>query len=315
MSVLTDSFESKSMITQQKTLKNSITFSGIGVHSGRKSVLTIHPAAPDAGYIFMRASNQADQFRVGIIVPEAAMHATVYRHNGWMVSTVEHVMAALYALGVSNAIIELDGNEVPILDGSALLFVQAIQADGLVMQDAPKKYLTPREQLTLQDAGGRSLTIDPAGDDYQLHVNYSGDFNHPLVGELSFQGTITESFFAEQLAPARTFGFLEQLPLLRKHNLALGSSLGNTVVIGDEAMNDMRLPNECIRHKVLDLIGDLSLLGMPLIGTVRAHKTSHNFNRLVIEHFVQHPELWYVTSPLESFETLTTFAPLDERQN
>lgn len=281
---------------QQKTLKHTLTFTGIGVHSGRQSTLILHPAAPNTGMIFVNAAKTTQRFRVGTLVPEPAPHATVFCHQGWVVSTVEHVMAALAALGVTNVELELAGNEVPILDGSALLFAQALQDDGLQVQDAPALFLTPRERLYLEDGHGRSITIDPApATSTELTVDYSADFQHPLVGGMTFQGAITPAFFMHELAPARTFGFLEQLPLLRKHNLALGSSLGNTVVFGDEAMNDMRLPSECIRHKVLDLLGDLSLLGTQLVGQVRAHKTSHNFNRLVVQHYVQYPDLWQLS--------------------
>jgi len=281
----------------QHTLKKSIQFKGLGVHSGQPSTITIHPANANTGIVFVNASSPQQTMHVGHVTPEAAMHATVIKANGWLLSTVEHLLAALYIMDVDNATIVVQGQEIPILDGSALPFVQGILDVGLEQQADLRTLLTPRAFVSLADQAGRMIEITPAqktsGDvDHVLHLNYSADFKHPLVGDQTMSGAITKDFFVKEVAPARTFGFLDQLPFLRQHNLAKGTSLGNTVVIGQELINDMRLPNECIRHKVLDLIGDLSLLGKRLIGTVKAHHTSHNFNRLVIEHYLKNPEQW-----------------------
>lgn len=281
----------------QTTLKSSVVFEGIGVHSGKPSRVVLLPADADHGIVFYNQDNREQKIVIGKVVPEVAMHATVIKTDGWFVSTLEHLMAALYVLGVDNLRIEVQGYEVPILDGSALPFAQGILDVGLTEQSVLKRYLTPKMPLTFNDNAGRSIIITPAlkhdnNFNKDFIFDYSADFNHPLIGQTQMQGKLTHDFFMHDIAPARTFGFLQQLPFLRQHNLACGTSLGNTVVIGDELLNDMRLPSECIRHKVLDLIGDLSLLGLFLIGTVKAHKTSHSFNRLVIQHFINNPEQW-----------------------
>jgi UDP-3-O-[3-hydroxymyristoyl] N-acetylglucosamine deacetylase len=278
-------------MVQQQTLKQRIKFSGIGVHSGLASWLTLVPAQAHTGIVFCNAQNSEQSFRIGTVIPDVAPHATVIKANGWYVSTIEHLMAALRMLNVDNVVIEMHGNEVPILDGSALPFVQGILDVGLHEQDAVRKYLSPKEKLCFADEKGRVIEIEPSP---SFAVSYTADFTHPLAGARTFAAEISPEFFIDKVAPARTFGYLEQLPMLRQHKLAQGSSLSNTIVIGKELLNDTRFPDECVRHKVLDLIGDLGLLPYRLLGTVSAAKTSHNFNRLVAEHCLQHPELWKV---------------------
>jgi UDP-3-O-[3-hydroxymyristoyl] N-acetylglucosamine deacetylase len=274
---------------QQQTLQEKIEFFGIGVHSGKPAHTILWPAQAGTGLIFKNMQNRNESIAVGRVLPEAAMHATVIKADGWMVSTIEHLLAALSAHGVDNAVIEVNGAEVPILDGSALLFSEGILTAGLQSLDQLRQYICPRENITLSDEQGRSISLMPAE---SLSIEYTGDFNHSLVGSQKYACTVTGKQFMQDLAPARTFGFLHQLPFLRQHKLAQGTSLGNTVVIGDELLNDMRLPDECIRHKVLDLLGDLSLLGKPLKAKIIAHKTGHSFNRLVIDHYLKNQEQW-----------------------
>jgi UDP-3-O-[3-hydroxymyristoyl] N-acetylglucosamine deacetylase len=275
----------------QKTLKQRVKFSGLGVHSGCATTLTLVPAPEDTGIVFCNAAKTTQCFRIGAIVPEAAMHATVIKSNGWYVSTIEHLMAALRMLDIDNVVVEMQGNEVPILDGSALPFVQGFLDAGFQEQHAPRKFLTPREPLRFADDKGRVIEIMPAN---SFSISYTADFTHPLAGSPALSADISSDFFIDHIAPARTFGFLEQLPFLRQHKLAQGSSLSNSIVIGQELLNDLRFPDECVRHKILDLIGDLGLLPYRLLGTVTAAKTSHNFNRLVAEHFCRHPDQWSV---------------------
>lgn len=280
-------------MVRQKTLKNSVTFSGIGVHSGMQSSVTVHPAPENTGLVFVSSINTALRMPVGSVVPVDAMHATVLKGDGWFISTVEHLLAGLIMLGIDNAVLEVKGTEIPILDGSALPFMQGVRDAGIQEFEAVKRFIMPKHKVTFSDAQGRSLVIEPlCHSEYTLDVSYVTSFAHPLAGKGEWAGRVTEASFYSDLAPARTFGFLDQLPFLRHHKLAQGTSLGNTLVIGEERLNEMRLPDECVRHKVLDLLGDLSLLGHALVGTVTAQKTSHNFNRLVIEHWIKHPEEW-----------------------
>lgn len=275
----------------QKTIKRKIFLEGVGVHTGERSTVTLIPSNANSGIVFQNKELPDDAIKIGSVVPEHAMHATVLKGQRWAVSTIEHLMAAIHGLEIDNLLIEIDGFELPILDGSSLPFVQAIQATGLVEQDQPKLFLTPKKKLRLQE-DDRFIEILPASpDNTNLNLKYSVSFKHPLVRDTSITGTLTPHFFTREIAPARTFGFLEQLPLLRKHGLAKGTTLGNTVVVGEESfLNSRRFTNEFIRHKLLDLIGDLALLGKALAGAVIAHKTGHSFTRKVIAHYVQNPD-------------------------
>jgi UDP-3-O-[3-hydroxymyristoyl] N-acetylglucosamine deacetylase len=226
------------------------------------------------------------------------MHATVIKLHDWSVSTVEHILAAIVMLGIDNIVMEVEGGEIPIIDGSALSFVQGINSVGVIELDGRKRYMTPKNVLVFKDKG-REIKISPAKKnndneyEYYLHVDYSIEFDNKLVGKERLNKKITKEFFVKEIAPARTFGFLDQMHVMRKYGLAKGASLGNTVVVRDEDfMNESRFSNEFVRHKVLDLIGDLSLLGRPLIGFVEAHRTGHSFNRLVIDHYINNPNLW-----------------------
>lgn len=281
----------------QKSLADKVIIEGIGVHSGSFSSLCLKPAPENTGIIFKNVlfSNQKEFLKVGSVVPEVAMHATVLKAPSWVLSTVEHLMAACNFMGIDNLIIEVTGLEIPILDGSALPFIQAFEQVGVIEQAAKKWYLTPRKPLLIQDAQGRFIQIIPNQDylDLSLTIDYAADFNHPLVGAVHFSGQITNSFFEHELAPARTFGFLEQLSYLRHHKLAQGSTLGNTAVMGEDSyLNELRFKDECVRHKVLDLLGDLALLGYRLTGSIKAAKTGHSFNRLVIAHYLENPDVW-----------------------
>jgi len=284
----------------QKSLVRQVEFEGIGVHSGSFSSICIKPASANHGIVFKNSlfKDVAEFICIGKVGPLVAMHATVLKASSWKLSTVEHLMAACSLFGLDNLEIEVTGFEIPILDGSALPFVQAFNTIGIVEQKAKKNFITPLKRLYFEDKEGRFLEITPHYQDLQdhsLYVEYVADFSHPLIGVLSYKGLITQELFENEIAPARTFGFLEQLTYLRHHKLAQGSTLGNTAVMSEETyLNDLRFPDECVRHKVLDLLGDLALLGNQLVGTVRAAKTSHSFNRLVTEHFLNNPNEWRI---------------------
>jgi UDP-3-O-[3-hydroxymyristoyl] N-acetylglucosamine deacetylase len=284
---------------KQKTIAQAVTFQGIGVHSGKPSQVTLQPGQADMGIRLHNGQIHEQAMIIGTVIPENAMHATVLKAGSWWVSTVEHLLAALRALEVGNVDVIVSGCEVPIIDGSALPFVQGIMRAGIVELDAPQKFLTPKEVIRFADDQGRWLEIEPASvgadgnRDIRMHIDYRAEFTRGLEGADMLNCTVSPEFFTSDIAPARTFGFVEQLPFLRQHGLALGTSLGNTVVMGPDGLfNDMRCADECVRHKVLDLIGDLALLGKPLAGSVRAYKTGHNFNRKVIEHYVGQPQVW-----------------------
>jgi len=283
----------------QQTLAAALVISGIGVHTGKLSVIRLVPAGVDHGIIFTHQKFPNDFIKIGSVVPENAMHATVLKCGTWSLSTVEHLMAALYMLGVDNVLIEVDGFEIPILDGSALPFVQSIQEVGLKVQESKKRYLVPSKELNFADDQGRSMKIVPCKsseqrmDSFGISIEYEFVQSSPYFGATRFKDNVSQSLFFEKVSPARTFGFLEQLPYLRKHGLAQGTNLGNTVVMSaDGVINEMRFPDECVRHKVLDLIGDLALLGHFLKANICAKGTGHSFNRLVIQDYIEKPENW-----------------------
>ncbi len=280
---------------QQRTLKNEVVFEGIGVHSGQPAKIILTPAVPNSGIVFSNPHFSEDVFRIGSVIPEVAMLATVLKNDKWILSTTEHLLAAIVGLGLDNVLIQVYGVEIPIMDGSAAAFVQGIHECGFQIQDTPKKYLTPKEVLKFEDLKtGRFIHIYPAQDNLtELLINYTGEFTNKLVGDEKFECALTSEFFSREISPARTFGFLEQLPQMRKLGVAKGTSLGNTLVLSNEGfLNEPRFKDECIRHKVLDLIGDLGLLGLPIAGKVIASKTGHSFNREVVVHYISNPDLW-----------------------
>ncbi|MFA6534639.1 MAG: UDP-3-O-acyl-N-acetylglucosamine deacetylase [Candidatus Babeliales bacterium] len=281
---------------QQKTLKQEVVFEGIGVHSGQLARVVLKPAAQDFGIVFTNTAFPDAVFKIGSVIPEVAMQATVLKNSIWALSTTEHLLAAIVATGLDNVLIEVSGFEIPIMDGSAAPFVQGFLDCGFQLQNAVKKYITPKEKLRFEDKAGRFIEIYPAQDkSTDLHISYTADFANKLVGNSQFECLLTPEFFAQNIAPARTFGFLEQLPQMRKLGIAKGTSLGNTVVLSNEGfLNETRFEDECVRHKVLDLIGDLSLLGLSLAGKVIAAKTGHSFNREVVVHYISNPDQWRV---------------------
>lgn len=280
-------------LMNQATIDSIIVFQGIGVHSGAYSKLVLHPAESDFGIVFRNAYDHAQFITIGKVVPLKAMHATVLSVNGWALSTVEHLLAALYVCGITNLLIDVYGGEIPILDGSALPFYMGIQ-NHVIKQERKLKIIKPARILEFNDNEGRCMTITPVLD-HVLTLDYEADFQHPRIGRQSMKLALNKDIFSQDIAPARTFGFLEQLPFLRHHKLGLGTSLGNSLVYGmTEPLNQPRFIDECVRHKVLDLIGDLALIGGFLCAAVAAVKTSHSFNRVVVEDIVKHPENWLV---------------------
>jgi UDP-3-O-[3-hydroxymyristoyl] N-acetylglucosamine deacetylase len=280
---------------KQRTINKEVSIEGIGVHLGQSSRITLKSAEINSGIIFFNPKFPKEKIVLGKIIPEQAIHASVLKGERLVISTIEHLMACVAAFQIDNLLIEIDGIEVPILDGSAISFVEIIESVGIKEQDANKKFLTPRKKLVFEDEeSGRFIEILPAkNDDTNFYFDYTVDFKHHLVGIGNLKDTFSLNYFKNNIAPARTFGFLEQLPFLRSQGLAKGTSLGNTVVIGEEEfLNEPRFDDEFVRHKLLDLIGDLALLGKSLAGTVNAKRTGHNFNRLVIQDYINNPDNW-----------------------
>ena len=280
------------MYTLQRTLASSISCSGVGVHSGKTVNLTINPAPENHGIKFVR-TDLLDSPGISALfkmVVDTSL-ATVIGYDGFIVSTIEHLMSAFSGLSVDNALVEVDAYEMPIMDGSAGPFADLILSAGIKSQDMPRSYFRVQEPIELKEQG-KFVGIYPA-DNYRITGTI--DFQHPLIGRQSYSVDISEDIYAKQISPARTFGFLEEYELLKRFGLARGGSLDNVIVIGeDEVMNPggLRFPDEFIRHKILDCIGDFSLIGMPIIGHVVVEKSGHAFNHAFLEKFFSEKQAW-----------------------
>jgi UDP-3-O-[3-hydroxymyristoyl] N-acetylglucosamine deacetylase len=277
----------------QRTLRRPVSCSGIGLHSGNKVTLSLKPAPADFGIRFQRADLG------GLEVPATVTHlggiqlATGLTREAVSVETVEHLLAALTALGIDNVIVELNSPEVPIMDGSAAPFVYLILNEaGVKKLTAPKKFLKVLRPISLSQ-GDKRIALYPSD---HFKVTYSISFDHPLIRHQSRTMRITEETFVEEIAPARTFGFLKEVEMLRQRGLALGGSLENAIVLGETGVlnNALRFEDEFVRHKILDAIGDLSLVGYPVIGHLVAHRAGHALHTAFATRILEEVDAWKV---------------------
>jgi len=225
-----------------------------------------------------------------------------------MIATVEHLLAALYASGVDNAIVEIDSLEVPILDGSARPFVEMIEAAGKVLLDAPRQYFRVRKRVEITD-GQKRVAIRPEA---AFSLACTIEFDHPLIERQHLEAIITERAFAREFAPARTFGFLEEVEGLRRMGLIRGGSLENAIVLTREGIlnkEGLRFPDEFVRHKMVDLIGDLALLGRPLLARVEAERPGHALNNAVVSALLADPQAWELVEMCEGEEEVEEEIP------
>jgi UDP-3-O-[3-hydroxymyristoyl] N-acetylglucosamine deacetylase len=259
---------------RQQTIRRSVAIEGIGLHSGKRAKLTLSPAPSDSGIVFRLG-------RDGQPIPAApesvvdSHYATTIGCNGSRVQTVEHLLAAAAGLSIDNLDVELEGNEVPAVDGSAKPFVALLNSAGRAAQSARRRPITVPQPVRV-GTGSRWVQILPAR---EFRISYTLDNDHPAIGTQTVSVVPTEESFVNEYAPARTYGFLKDLGVMRKHGLALGGSLDNAIVVGKRGtLNGLRYRDEFVRHKVLDLIGDLALLGRPIVGHVIARNAGHALN-------------------------------------
>lgn len=291
-------------MTTQRTLRRSVSCSGIGLHSGRKVTLRLQPAPADHGIRFRRLD--LDGLEVPAVADRIAAisYATGLAQDAASVSTVEHLLAALVGLGIDNVSVELNQAEVPIMDGSAASFVYLVHEAGVKTLEAPRRFLKVMRPITLS-SGNKRIAIY-ASDHFK--VTYSIAFDHPLLRHQSRTQHVTEETFQEEIAPARTFGFLKEVEQLRKKGLALGGSLDNAIVLGETGFlnNTLRFEDEFVRHKILDVIGDLALVGYPIIGHVVAHRGGHALHAGFARKILEESDAWrLVESPAGSSEAET----------
>jgi UDP-3-O-[3-hydroxymyristoyl] N-acetylglucosamine deacetylase len=271
----------------QRTVAKRVSCTGVGLHSGRPATLTLAPAPSDSGVTFVRMD-------LGVEIParnELVVDTTLSTSIGLgkaCVATVEHVMAALSGMGIDNCRVEVDGPEIPILDGSAAPFVCLVQEAGVRVQNAGKRYLIVEQPTEIRD-GDKLARLEPSD---AFSVEFTADFNHPLITNQAFRVTLSDRSFDREVARARTFCFRRDIERMQAMGLAKGGSLENAIVVDEFSIlnpEGLRFPDEFARHKVLDAIGDLALFGMPVIGALTAVKSGHAMNQALVKKVLADP--------------------------
>lgn len=279
---------------RERTLIAPAICAGVGVHTGQRVRLAIRPAPTGTGIVFVRTDVTDRDNRIvvsGDAVVDARLNTMIENAAGVQLSTIEHLMAAFCALGVSNVIVEVDGPELPILDGSALPFVQLLDRAGFRRQEAPVRYIEILEPIHVTD-GDKHAALYPC-DRYEMRFEI--DFDNPVIGNQVVDFVVDEQTFRDEIMAARTFGFAHEVEALRQAGLARGGSLENAVVIdGDDILNPggLRMEGEFVRHKALDAIGDLYVMGAPLLGRYEGYKAGHAVNNLLVRALLAAPHAW-----------------------
>jgi UDP-3-O-[3-hydroxymyristoyl] N-acetylglucosamine deacetylase len=278
----------------QRTLKNVIRATGVGIHSGEKVFMTLRPAAVNTGIVFRRTDLDpvAEVPARARYVSDTSMNTTL-EYEGVRVSTVEHLMSALAGMGIDNAYVDVSNVEVPIMDGSAGPFVFLVQSAGIEEQSAPKKFIRVTQPLEVRQ-DDKWARLEPHDG---FRVSFKIEFNHPIFSSHRTFASVdfSTTSFLKEIARARTFGFMRDIEMLRARNLILGGSMDNAVVLDDyRVLNDdgLRYEDEFVKHKVLDAIGDLYLLGFPLIGAFSGYKSGHELNNALLLELLERTECW-----------------------
>jgi UDP-3-O-[3-hydroxymyristoyl] N-acetylglucosamine deacetylase len=284
----------------QRTLMNEVGCTGIGLHTGEKVKIHLRPAPANSGIKFVRTDLKGHpEVEVRFDNVFDTTLATTIGTNGCKVSTIEHLMAAFFGLGIDNAVVELDGPEVPIMDGSAAPFVFLIKSGGVREQKSPKQFIIIKKPFKVDD-GNRSVCIYPSK---ELKITYMIDFQHPLLRNQQYELTFSGRDFIREISTARTFGFMKDVETLKKNGFARGGSLDNAVVIDDfRIINEdgLRFDDEFVRHKILDFIGDISIVGSPIIGHFVIKKSGHFLNQHMLRKLMESKKHWKVMT----FKTL-----------
>ena len=277
----------------QQTLASAVTCSGVGLHSGQPANITLRPAPPDTGVVFMN--------RAGAPLPASVQHrvptelCTAISGNGFQVQTIEHLLAALAGLQIDNVFIDITSAEVPVLDGSAAPFVRLIQAVGTIEQERQQTFLKITAPIEVIE-GSKRIRIEPS---LTPRITYSIQYDHPMIQTQTYVHDCTVDDFQRQIAEARTFGFLYEVQALWARGLGKGGTLDNTVVLSQDGIvneSGLRFDNEFVRHKILDLIGDFSLMGMPFIGHIIAERSGHALHTRLVQQILQQPEKWILVN-------------------
>jgi UDP-3-O-[3-hydroxymyristoyl] N-acetylglucosamine deacetylase len=289
---------------RQRTIREKASCTGVGLHSGRLIRLELLPAPAGSGIVFVRTDLPPHpELRPGIEhLADTTLATTLAVGTGAeraSIGTVEHLLAALAGLGIDNLRVMVDGPEIPILDGSAGPFVELLLAAGIERQRKLKRFMVIKKDLKLTD-GDKVARISPSS---ELRITCSLDFDHPLISPQPYRFTFSERAFQRELARARTFGFLQDVEMLRSRGLARGGSLENAIVIDEYRVlnpEGLRFPDEFVRHKVLDALGDFSLFGMPVLAKINLHRTGHALNTQLVRAVLADPKLYEIRTPAAS---------------
>jgi UDP-3-O-[3-hydroxymyristoyl] N-acetylglucosamine deacetylase len=290
--------DNNNSVLKQRTLKTAIKATGVGLHTGKKVAMTLRPAQPDQGIVFRRLDlPQPVDIRAAARAVTDTRLCSAVEGGGAKVATVEHLMSALAGLGIDNLYVDLTGPEVPIMDGSAGPFVYLLQSAGITEQRAPKRFLRIRHPVEVRD-GDKWARFEPYDG---FRVSFSIVFDHPVFERASQSLTIdfAETSYTKEVARARTFGFVQDVEALRDAGLALGGSLDNAVVLDEYRVlntDGLRYADEFVKHKVLDAIGDLYLIGHPVVGAFSAHKSGHALNNQLLRATLDQTDAWELTS-------------------
>jgi len=281
----------------QRTVKKEISCRSVGLHSGRKIEMTIRPAGIDEGIVFVRKdlpdANNKVKADVHNVIDTTL--ATTIGCNGVTVSTVEHLMSAFSGMGIDNAVVEIDAAELPIMDGSARPFVELLKNVGARTQGKTKKLLVVKKKVGVSEGEGSAMFLPSP----EFRITYDIEFKHKDIGAQSYQFKLSDVSYEKEICAARTFGFLRDVEYLQAKGLALGGSLKNAIVLDENRIinkEGLRFPDEFVRHKILDSLGDLSLLGLPIIGHFVAAKSGHRLNNLLLKELLLHQESWEIVN-------------------
>ena len=270
-------------------------FNGIGLHTGEAATMRILPAPAGKGIVFRRVDLDNFELRADVGSVERVAYATTLMKRGVWISTVEHLLSALYGFGIDNAFVELDNFEVPILDGSGLQYIEAIQRVGIVALEAERSVLRITKSFALEE-NGKTIAIHPS---QSFSIEYEIGFPHPLIGHQKLEVEITPVNYANLIAPARTFGFFEEVEKLQASGLVRGGSLENAIVLTEKGMlneTSLRFPDEFVRHKILDLLGDFALIGQSVQGRIVANRAGHALHTRFVAELLSSADHWTVAA-------------------
>ena len=279
----------------QTTLANEISATGVGLHTGVDVNLNLKPAPENTGYIFVRTDLDNFEIPASAEYISHCSYATTLMRRGVVLSTCEHLLSALRGSGVDNCFIELDNIEIPIMDGSSEDFLELISSAGITEQDSPRRFFRVLKKIDV-DQNGRMMSIEPSD---KFEIECVIEFPHPFINRQSLHFVFENGSFGREIGSARTFGFTHEIEMLRKANLARGGSLDNAIVLTPEGMlneTPLRFEDEFVRHKILDIIGDFALLGMPVLGKITAEKSGHAVHAALMSKLLKTEGAWEIVS-------------------